>query len=195
MCGIVGYVGKKRVVPVIIDGLRRLEYRGYDSAGIAVAGNGNGEVLQIRRAEGKLRNLEETIRLKPLDGTYGIGHTRWATHGRPTEENAHPHRDCTGTIVVVHNGIVENYLSLKKKLTEEKHEFLTETDTEIIAHLIEKYHFANGNGRPLSLEKAVRKTVKELNGVFALAVIAADEPNKIVAARNGPPVVLGLGKD
>ena len=113
MCGIVGYVGKKRVVPVIIDGLRRLEYRGYDSAGIAVAGNGDG--LQVRRAEGKLRNLEEVIRLKPLDGTYGIGHTRWATHGRPTEENAHPHRDCTGKIVVVHNGIVENYVSLKKQ--------------------------------------------------------------------------------
>jgi len=114
MCGIVGYVGKKSVVPIIIEGLRRLEYRGYDSAGIAVAGDGDG--LQLRRAEGKLRNLEEAIRLKPLNGTYGIGHTRWATHGRPTEENAHPHRDCTGKIVVVHNGIVENYLSLKKKL-------------------------------------------------------------------------------
>src|SRR5712691_6401035 len=119
MCGIVGYVGKKRVVPVIIEGLRRLEYRGYDSAGIAVCGNGEG--LQIRRAEGKLRNLEEVIRLKPLDGTYGIGHTRWATHGRPTEENAHPHRDCTGRIVVVHNGIIENYVSLKRKLIEEGH--------------------------------------------------------------------------
>ena len=117
MCGIVGYVGKKRVVPVIIEGLRRLEYRGYDSAGIAVCGNGEG--LQIRRAEGKLRNLEEVIRLKPLDGTYGIGHTRWATHGRPTEENAHPHRDCTGKIVVVHNGIIENYVVLKRKLMEE----------------------------------------------------------------------------
>src|SRR5262249_20591258 len=114
MCGIVGYVGKKRVVPVIIDGLRRLEYRGYDSAGIAVAGNGQGKALEIRRTEGKLRNLEEINRLKPLDGTYGIGHTRWATHGRPTEENAHPHVDCSGRIVVVHNGIIENYLSLKK---------------------------------------------------------------------------------
>ncbi len=193
MCGIVGYVGKKRVVPVILDGLRRLEYRGYDSAGIAVGGNGDG--LQIRRAEGKLRNLEEAIRLKPLDGTYGIGHTRWATHGRPTEENAHPHRDCTGKIVVVHNGIIENYLSLKKRLIEEKHKFSTETDTEIIAHLIEKYHFTNNNGRPVPLEEAVRKTVKELTGVFALAVIAVDEPNKIVAARNGPPAVIGLGKD
>ena len=193
MCGIVGYVGKKSVVPIIIEGLRRLEYRGYDSAGIAVAGNGDG--LQIRRAEGKLRNLEEVIRLKPLDGTYGIGHTRWATHGRPTEENAHPHRDCTGKIVVVHNGIVENYLSLKKKLIEEGHKFTTETDTEIIAHLVEKYSVNAGNGSRPSLEDAVRKAVKELTGVFALAVISTDDPNKIVAARNGPPAVIGLGND
>ncbi len=189
MCGIVGYVGNKSVVPIIIEGLRRLEYRGYDSAGIAVSGNGEG--LQIRRAEGKLRNLEEAIRQKPLDGTYGIGHTRWATHGRPTEENAHPHRDCTGKIVVVHNGIVENYLSLKKKLIEEGHKFTTETDTEIIAHLIEKY--SKSNGQRVSLEDAVRKTVKQLTGVFALAVISTDDPNKIVAARNGPPAVIGLG--
>jgi glutamine---fructose-6-phosphate transaminase (isomerizing) len=193
MCGIVGYVGKKEVVPIIIEGLRRLEYRGYDSAGIAVAGNG--DQLQIRRAEGKLRNLEEVIRLTPLDGTYGIGHTRWATHGRPTEENAHPHRDCTGKIVVVHNGIVENYLSLKKKLIEEGHTFSTETDTEVIAHLIEKHLFKTGNGNRPTLEEAVRRTVKELSGVFALAVISVDEPNKIVAARNGPPLVVGLGND
>jgi glucosamine--fructose-6-phosphate aminotransferase (isomerizing) len=193
MCGIVGYVGKKQVVPVIIDGLKRLEYRGYDSAGIAVAGNGEG--LQIRRAEGKLRNLEEAIRNKPLDGTYGIGHTRWATHGRPTEENAHPHRDCTGKIVVVHNGIVENYLSLKKSLIAEGHKFTTETDTEIIAHLVEKHYLQTGNGKRPLLEEAVRKAVKELTGVFALVVIAIDEPNKIVAARNGPPAVVGLGKD
>jgi glucosamine--fructose-6-phosphate aminotransferase (isomerizing) len=193
MCGIVGYVGKKSVVPIIIEGLRRLEYRGYDSAGIAVAGDGDG--LQLRRAEGKLRNLEEAIRLKPLSGTYGIGHTRWATHGRPTEENAHPHRDCTGKIVVVHNGIVENYLSLKKKLIEEGHTFTTETDTEIIAHLVEKYSASSGNGRHVSLENAVRQTVKQLTGVFALAVISTDEPNKIVAARNGPPAVIGLGDD
>jgi glutamine---fructose-6-phosphate transaminase (isomerizing) len=193
MCGIVGYVGKKPVVDVIIEGLRKLEYRGYDSAGIAVAGNGQG--LQIRRAEGKLRNLEDVIRIKPLDGTYGIGHTRWATHGRPTEENAHPHRDCTGKIVVVHNGIVENYLSLKKKLISEGHKFTTETDTEIIAHLIEKYYFNTGNGHRPLLEEAVRKAVKELTGVFALVVIATDDPRKIVAARNGPPVVIGIGKD
>jgi glucosamine--fructose-6-phosphate aminotransferase (isomerizing) len=190
MCGIVGYVGNKSVVPIIIEGLRRLEYRGYDSAGIAVSGNGDG--LQIRRAEGKLRNLEEAIRQKPLEGTYGIGHTRWATHGRPTEENAHPHRDCSGKIVVVHNGIVENYLSLKKKLIEEGHKFTTETDTEIIAHLIEKYS-KDSQGQHVSLEDAVRKTVKQLTGVFALAVISTDDPNKIVAARNGPPAVIGLG--
>ncbi|PYX81463.1 MAG: glutamine--fructose-6-phosphate transaminase (isomerizing) [Acidobacteria bacterium] len=193
MCGIVGYVGKKRVVPVILDGLKRLEYRGYDSAGIAVAGNGG--ALQVRRAEGKLRNLEEVIRLKPIDGTYGIGHTRWATHGRPTEENAHPHRDCTGRVVVVHNGIIENYVLLKKKLIEEGHKFTTETDTEVIAHLVEKYFLKTGNGHHPALEEAVRKTVKELSGVFALAVISVDEPNKIVAARNGPPAVIGLGKD
>src|SRR5215813_13407794 len=155
MCGIVGYVGKKRVVPVILDGLRRLEYRGYDSAGIAVAGNGSGEALQVRRAEGKLRNLEETIRLKPLDGTYGIGHTRWATHGRPTEENAHPHRDCSGKLVVVHNGIIENYLELKEQLQREGHTFVTETDTEIVAHLVEKNL---AGGRPL--EEAVRRSLQ-----------------------------------
>jgi glutamine---fructose-6-phosphate transaminase (isomerizing) len=194
MCGIVGYVGKKRVVPVIIEGLRKLEYRGYDSAGIAVAGNGDG--LQIRRAEGKLRNLEEVLRTKPLDGTYGIGHTRWATHGRPSEENAHPHRDCTGRIVVVHNGIVENYLTLKKKLVQEGHTFTTETDTEVIAHLVEKYlHPENGNGHKISLEEAVRKTCRDLTGVFALSVISADDPNKIVAARFGPPSVIGLGNE
>ncbi len=132
MCGIVGYVGNKQVVPLIIDGLRKLEYRGYDSAGIAVVDENHD--LSLRRAEGKLRNLEECIRLNPLDGNYGIGHTRWATHGRPTEENAHPHRDCTGRIVVVHNGIIENYLQLKDSLREKGHEFKTETDTEVVAH-------------------------------------------------------------
>src|SRR5690349_757913 len=189
MCGIVGYVGNKQVVPLIVDGLRKLEYRGYDSAGIAVVNEDHD--LEIRRAEGKLRNLEETIRLSPLDGTYGIGHTRWATHGRPTEENAHPHRDCTGHIVVVHNGIIENYLQLKKQLVSAGHKFSTETDTEIIAHTVEK-HLAAGK---MTLEEAVRKTVNELKGVYALAVISSDERDKIVAARNGPPAVIGLGKD
>ncbi len=186
MCGIVGYVGNKQVVPLIIDGLRKLEYRGYDSAGIAVVDENH--ELSLRRAEGKLRNLEECIRLKPLDGTYGIGHTRWATHGRPTEENAHPHRDCTGRIVVVHNGIIENYLRLKAVLREKEHEFKTETDTEVVAHLIEEY-LKTG----LQFEEAVQKSVQQLKGIFALSIISADEPDKIIAVREGPPVVIGLG--
>ena len=191
MCGIVGYVGKKEAVPVILEGLRRLEYRGYDSAGIAVGGAGNG--LEVRRAEGKLRNLENVVRLKPVQGTYGIGHTRWATHGCPTEANAHPHRDCTGRIVVVHNGIIENYLGLKKRLVAEGHEFVTQTDTEVLAHLVETHLYRRANGHKPSLEEAVRKSIAEIRGVFALAVIAAEEPEKIVAARNGPPAVIGLG--
>src|SRR6476469_6099393 len=172
MCGIVGYIGNREAVPVIVDGLRRLEYRGYDSAGVAVFSDA--KCLEVRRASGKLCNLEEVIRTNPLSGIYGIGHTRWATHGRPTEENAHPHRDCTGEIVVVHNGIVENYLQLRKQLEEEGHKFVTETDTEVIAHLVEK-HFA-GN-----LESAVRAAVGQLTGVFALAVISKADQNKIVA--------------
>ena len=193
MCGIVGYVGKKReVVPVIIEGLRRLEYRGYDSAGIAVGGNGDG--LELRRAPGKLRRLEEVIRDKPLEGTYGIGHTRWATHGRPTEENAHPHRDCTGRLVVVHNGIVENYLALKHELAAQGHKFATETDTEIIAHLIEQERSsAAKSGAKLPLEDAVRRAIRRLTGAFAISVLSADEPDKIVAARNGPPAIVGVG--
>jgi len=184
MCGIVGYIGPRKAVPIILDGLKRLEYRGYDSAGIAVLEDG--DVLSVRRAQGKLRNLEDALKLNPIEGDYGIGHTRWATHGRPTEENAHPHRDCHGDIVVVHNGIVENYLALKQQLTSEGHHFCTETDTEVIAHLVEK-HF-DGN-----LENAVRDAVRELTGVFALSVISRKDPHKIVAARQGPPVVIGLG--
>jgi glucosamine--fructose-6-phosphate aminotransferase (isomerizing) len=184
MCGIVGYVGDRKAVPIILEGLKRLEYRGYDSAGLAVSCDG--QALSIRRAAGKLRNLEEVIRMDPVDGACGIGHTRWATHGRPTEENAHPHRDCSGDIVVVHNGIVENYLSLKARLAAEGHIFKTETDTEVIAHLVET-HFKG------TLEEAVREAVKELTGVFAMAVLSRLDPNKIVAARSGPPVVIGLG--
>jgi glucosamine--fructose-6-phosphate aminotransferase (isomerizing) len=187
VCGIVGYIGPKRVVPLILDGLKRLEYRGYDSAGIAVVGE-DGH-LNIRRAPGKLRNLEESIRITPLDGVYGIGHTRWATHGRPTEENAHPHRDCTGEIVVVHNGIIENYVELKHQLIKEGHKFLTETDTEIIAHLIEKY------SKDASLEEAVLKTVKVMSGAYALVALSTRDPLKIVAARLGPPIVVGLGEN
>jgi len=187
VCGIVGYIGPKKVVPLILDGLRRLEYRGYDSAGIAVVTE-NGK-LELRRASGKLRNLEEAIGKSPIDGVYGLGHTRWATHGRPTEENAHPHRDCKGEIVVVHNGIVENYVELKQELEKEGHKFVTETDTEIVAHLVEKY--MDGG----TLEDAVRKTIKRLSGAYALVFLSTKDPRKLVAARQGPPLVVGLGKD
>ncbi|MGA9994072.1 MAG: glutamine--fructose-6-phosphate transaminase (isomerizing) [Pyrinomonadaceae bacterium] len=187
MCGIVGYVGSKQVVPVIIEGLRKLEYRGYDSAGIAVVDEAHH--MDVRRAEGKLRNLEEAIHQHPLDGTYGIGHTRWATHGRPTEENAHPHRDCTGRVVVVHNGIIENYLQLKDRLRQSDHRFVTETDTEVVAHLIEE-HLKSGN----SFEESVRRAVRELRGIFALSIISSEEANTIIAVRQGPPVVIGLGE-
>jgi glucosamine--fructose-6-phosphate aminotransferase (isomerizing) len=185
MCGIVGYIGPKKVVPVIIEGLRKLEYRGYDSAGIAVV-NGTGKI-EIRRAPGKLKNLEEVLKESPIEGTYGIGHTRWATHGRPTEENAHPHRDCTGQYVVVHNGIIENYLELKEKLQREGHKFVTETDTEIVAHLVEKY------AKDLPFEEAVRKTLKDLRGIYSLVFLSAKDPQKLIAARIGPPSVIGLG--
>ena len=234
MSGIIGYIGNKRVVPVLLEGLQRLQYRGYDSAGLAVIRDG---ALDVRRATGKLRNLEEAIRQNPLDGAYGIGHTRWATHGAPTEGNAHPHRDCRGTVVVVHNGIIENYLELKHGLEAEGHKFTTETDTEVIAHLIEKhldrnFEFGNpkfeirnskletGNSKfepgglglgttPQSsgpslgtrtatmtrLEDAVSAAVRQLVGVFALAIISTKDLNKIVAVRQGPPAVIGLGKD
>jgi len=184
MCGIVGYVGKKSVVPVIIEGLRKLEYRGYDSAGIAVAGKS--ALLEVCRAEGKLRNLEEALKKKPLEGTFGIGHTRWATHGRPTEENAPSaprlHWENRG-------GAQWHCRELpvaEEEADREGHKFSTETDTEVIAHLVEKHLGAGGNGTKISLEDAVRKTVKMLTGVFALGVISVNDPDKIVAARNGP---------
>ena len=240
MCGIVGYIGPKPCVPVIMEGLARLEYRGYDSAGIAVAGgltpDGKPNPLQLRRAPGKLRNLAEILATDPVHGTYGIGHTRWATHGRPTEENAHPHRDGTGTLVVVHNGIVENYLTLKNALIAKGHKFMSETDTEIIAHVIqEEIELAAAGLQPgapgpdsrtraataasittdpadtnesqavlesptpysllptpsLPLEEAVRRAVKRLTGAFAIGVLSANEPDKMVAARMGPPNRLG----
>ncbi len=193
MSGIIGYIGNKRVVPVLLEGLQRLQYRGYDSAGLAVMKDGN---LAIRRTMGKLRNLEEVIRLNPIDGTYGIGHTRWATHGAPTEENAHPHRDCHGTVVVVHNGIIENYMELKQELVEEGHIFTTETDTEVIAHLIEKYlDSPSPTSAKVTLDDAVRAAVQRLTGVFALAIMSTRDLNKIVAVRQGPPAVIGLGKN
>ena len=184
MCGIIGYIGAKQVVPVLVDGLRRLEYRGYDSAGVAVVRDGG---IDVRRSPGKLARLEEVLRQAPLDGDYGVGHTRWATHGRPTEENAHPHRDCTGRLVVVHNGIIENYLDLKLQLQSEGHAFVTETDTEVVAHLVEREMRDDG------LENAVRRALLSLRGLFAVVLMSADDPEKIVAVRNGPPIVVGLG--
>jgi glucosamine--fructose-6-phosphate aminotransferase (isomerizing) len=184
MCGIIGYIGAKDVVSVLVDGLRRLEYRGYDSAGVALV---EGAHVEVRRSAGKLSRLEEVIRSHPVKGDYGLGHTRWATHGRPTEENAHPLRDCTGKIVVVHNGIIENYLDLKCQLEVEGHRFETETDTEVVAHLVERETRDDG------LENAVRRAVTQLRGLFGLVLLAADDPGKIVAVRNGPPIVLGMG--
>ena len=184
MCGIIGYVGERPVSEVLLQGLRSLEYRGYDSAGIAVA---NGGSLKVLRSEGKLDNLARQVDPQSIEGSYGVGHTRWATHGRPNEENAHPHRDCTGDIVVVHNGIVENYLELKRKLAKEGHRFLTETDTEVIAHAIEK-HFEG------DLVRAVEKTLAELEGVFAFVALSTKTPDVLVGARNGPPLVVGLGE-
>src|SRR4051812_42826369 len=184
MCGIIGYIGPKDVVPVLIDGLRKLEYRGYDSAGVAVVRSGS---VDLRRSAGKLSNLEQVIDNDPITGDYGVGHTRWATHGRPTEENAHPHRDCTGKIVVVHNGIIENYLDLKQELQRQGHTFVTETDTEIVAHLVERE--VRGDG----LENAVRRALMLMRGLFALGLISGGDPAKIVAVRHGPPIVVGLG--
>ena len=184
MCGIVGYIGPKPVVPVLLEGLRRLEYRGYDSAGVAVVQNGG---VEIRRSAGKLINLENAIQSKPLAGLYGLGHTRWATHGRPTEENAHPHRDGSGRIVVVHNGIIENYLEIKRELTDEGHKFESETDTEVVAHLVQKE--SRGDG----LENAVFRAMQRVRGLFALVLMSADDPEKLVTVRNGPPIVVGIG--
>ena len=184
MCGIVGYVGPKPVLPVLMDGLHRLEYRGYDSAGIALVRDGQ---LQIRRSAGKLSNLEDVLSKDPIQGDFGIGHTRWATHGRPTEENAHPHRDCKNRVVVVHNGIIENYLELKRELKAAGHRFVTETDTEVVAHLVEQE--SRGDG----LAAAVQRMLSRVRGLFALVLISADDPGTIVAVRNGPPVVVGLG--
>ena len=184
MCGIVGYIGPKPVVPVLLDGLRKLEYRGYDSAGVAVVQDG---AIEVRRSAGKLMNLEHAIQGKPLAGLYGLGHTRWATHGRPTEENAHPHRDGSGRIVVVHNGIIENYLEIKRELIAEGHKFESETDTEVVAHLVQKEWRKDG------LENAVLRAMQRVRGLFALVLLSADDPEKLVTVRNGPPIVVGIG--
>ena len=184
MCGIVGYLGEKEASSVLLEGLKRLEYRGYDSAGMAVL-NGNG--VAKAKCAGKIAALETVLLSQPIHGHTGIGHTRWATHGRPNDENAHPHSDCKNRFALVHNGIIENYLEIKEKLLKAGHHFRTETDTEIIPHLIEIYY--NGN-----LEEALIRSLHEIRGSYAIAAIAEDEPQKIAAARMGSPLVIGIGK-
>jgi glutamine---fructose-6-phosphate transaminase (isomerizing) len=184
MCGIIGYIGKEPAVPILIEGLRKLEYRGYDSAGIAVLQDGQ---FVVRRAVGKLQNLEAVLRSEMLTGRIGVGHVRWATHGRPSEENAHPHR--AGSVVVVHNGIIENYTELKKDLTAKGCVFRSETDTEVIAHLIDRIA---EKGMPL--EDAVREAARHLEGAYAIAVIDERNPDVVVGARKGSPLVVGLGQ-
>ena len=187
MCGIVGYIGDKDAVGVIVDGLKRLEYRGYDSAGVAVLGP---EGLEVRRAAGRIKVLEGLLRERPVHGRIGIGHTRWATHGRPTDDNAHPHTDGSGTLVVVHNGIIENYLPIKERLSAEGHVFTSETDTEVIAHLIER-HFKDTP----RLDEAVRRALRELRGSYAIVVLSKRTPDRLVAAKHGAgSVVVGLGQ-
>src|SRR3954469_22040073 len=185
MCGIVGYVGSKVATPMLIDGLKRLEYRGYDSAGIAMS-NGNG--LETRKAKGKISVLENLVNQNPIHGSVGIAHTRWATHGQPNETNAHPHTDCTNTIAVVHNGIIENFSVLRKMLQKEGHTFKSETDTEGLAHLIE----AAFDGK---LEDAVIDALNLVQGTYGIAVISSKDPDKIVCARKGSPLLIGLGEN
>ncbi|HEX9822473.1 MAG TPA: glutamine--fructose-6-phosphate transaminase (isomerizing) [Methylomirabilota bacterium] len=188
MCGIVGYVGEKNAVGIIVDGLKRLEYRGYDSAGVAVLGAGG--ALEVRRAAGRMKVLEGILRERPVAGTLGIGHTRWATHGRPSDDNAHPHTDCSGTLVVVHNGILENYLEIKERLVAEGHTFRSETDTEVLAHLIE--HHLGSAGR---LDRAVKRALNEFRGSYAVGVVSTAAPDRLVAAKQGAgSVVVGLGR-
>jgi glucosamine--fructose-6-phosphate aminotransferase (isomerizing) len=186
MCGIVGYIGPKTATPLLIEGLKRLEYRGYDSAGIATM---NGAGLETRKAKGKISMLEAVVEGSPVHGSVGIAHTRWATHGAPNECNAHPHHDCTGTIAVVHNGIIENYGSLRQMLIQQGHTFQSETDTEVLAHLIEAAMDED------SLEDAVIDALHLVEGTYGIAVISSRDPDKIVAARKGSPLLLGLGEN
>jgi len=184
MCGIVGYIGSKDVTPILIEGLKRLEYRGYDSAGVAIQ---NGAGVEVQKLAGRVQALSESLEVSPLSGSSGIAHTRWATHGAPTEINAHPHTDCSSTIALVHNGIIENADALRTRLEQAGHEFRTETDTETLAHLIEE---AKGE----SLEERVIAALTHVEGAYGMAVISADDPEKIVVARKGSPVLLGVGE-
>ncbi|HET9000731.1 MAG TPA: glutamine--fructose-6-phosphate transaminase (isomerizing) [bacterium] len=185
MCGIMGYIGDRQAVPVLLDGLRRLEYRGYDSAGVAVVENGGIEVL---KSAGKLSQLVKIAERTPLRGVVGIGHTRWATHGHPSDQNAHPHADCRGRVVVIHNGIIENFLQLKEALISRGHRFQSDTDTEVLAHLIEEAYRGD-------LPRAVEAAVAQASGAYALVVLSADEPDKIVAVRRISPLIVGLGRE
>ncbi|MFA5092400.1 MAG: glutamine--fructose-6-phosphate transaminase (isomerizing) [Candidatus Omnitrophota bacterium] len=187
MCGIVGYIGEKEAQPILLAGLKRLEYRGYDSSGIALILPKKSSV-GIRKSPGKISALEKLVKSKPLSGVVGIAHTRWATHGAPTQANAHPHPDCSGQIAVVHNGIIENFEALKLQLIKDGHTFVSQTDTEVIVHLIEKFYVN------VSLEEAVAKALKLLIGSFAIGVISAKEPNKLIGARFGSPLIVGVGK-
>lgn len=188
MCGIVGYIGEKKIEGVLLPALSRLEYRGYDSAGLACVDHG---LISIVRQTGKLKALKELVAKNPVKGHLGIGHTRWATHGIPAERNAHPHADCTGQIAVAHNGIIENHAKLRKKLQSEGHHFSSDTDTEVIAHLLEQAHVKEN----ISLEKSVQKVLTQIEGNYAFCVVSAKNPDYFVAARNGSPLVVGLGKN
>jgi len=197
MCGIIGFVGKTDAAPILLEGLKRLEYRGYDSAGFAtISGTGK---IKIRKEIGKIVELEKIINQNPLNGNIGIAHTRWATHGGATVTNAHPHIGQTGKIAIVHNGIIENYATLKKHLEKEGRKFVTETDSEVIAHLVEHHYFnteKESSGSPLArLEKAISDTVKMLEGTFGIAVLCDEVPDTIIGARKGSPLVIGIARD
>lgn len=188
MCGIIGYIGAKEAQPILLNGLKRLEYRGYDSCGM-VTYLGRKSILSVRKLPGKVRDLERLLEKKPLSGNSGVGHCRWATHGAPNQINAHPHLDCKGEIALVHNGIIENYTKLKNELIKEGHKFTSQTDTEVIVHLIEKFY------ENLPLEEATRKALSRLEGSFAISVISKREPDKLIGARSGSPLVIGVGKE
>ena len=184
MCGIVGYIGDKQATPILLDGLHRLEYRGYDSAGVAIHADGH---VTVRKRVGKLKVLDESLEQQPLNGTLGVGHTRWATHGQPSEVNSHPHADNTGTIHLVHNGIIENYQELKNQMLAEGHVFKSQTDTEVMAHLVGKHYKGD-------LAQAVRDALKEVEGAYALGILCDKDPDKLVAARCGSPLIVGVGE-